>query len=213
MKKINILIIILFSLLFINTMAQTGFQGKYYFQKQEMVAGINFTGDGRFEFFFSYGASDRSATGTYSVEGNTIKLKSDKTAGEDFTIDKQHKEGKGFVIFCHAMNKNILPYMQCIVFNGEHKEYYSANNEGIIAIDIEHCDKIYMKNEIFPDIPTLIKDEKNDNNRFEVTLQPSVQQLSFKGIDFKIEDDNSLSCLPNYFMPVSDIKFHKQMEE
>lgn len=194
-------------------MAQTGFQGKYYFSKQEMVAGINFTGDGRFEFFFSYGASDRSATGTYSVEGNTIKLKSDKAAGEDFIINKQHKEERGYVIQCHAPDKNLLPYMQCIVFIGEQKEYYSAKNDGTIAIDIPHCDKIYLRNEIFPDIPTLIKDEKNDNNRFDVTMQPSVQQISFKGIDFKIEDDNTISCLTNYFMPVSDIRFQKEEAE
>ena len=48
-------------LLFMNVklMSQSTVQGEYYFRKQEMVAGFNFSADGKFQFFYSYGAVDR----------------------------------------------------------------------------------------------------------------------------------------------------------
>ncbi len=191
-------------------MAQHPIQGEYYFRRQEMVAGFNFSADGTFEFFYSYGASDRNATGSFSVKGDTIQLKSDKEAGHDFTIDKQSNKGSGYKIMCHAPNPQLLLYMQCIAFVGDKNLSFDANNDGIIIIDLPHCDKIYAKHTIFNDIPTLIKDEKNKNNIFEITIQSSVQQLSFKGIDFLILDDHTITCLPNYFMPIEDIRFIKE---
>ena len=62
----------------------------------DMAAGFQFTPDGRFEFFYIYGASDRHATGTYAMDGDTVKLKSDKQPGKDFKIESQDKKGKGF---------------------------------------------------------------------------------------------------------------------
>jgi hypothetical protein len=55
-------------------MAQKTVPGEYYFSRQEMVAGFKFSPDGRFEFFYSYGAVDRNASGTFSVEGDILKL-------------------------------------------------------------------------------------------------------------------------------------------
>ena len=190
-------------------MAQSTFQGEFYFRRQEMVAGFKFSADGRFDFFYSYGASDRNATGTFTIEGDTLKLKSDKEVGNDFTVDTQSKVDSGYVIKCHAPNQHLLPYMQCIAFVGDKPEVFEANNEGVIHIDLPHCDKIYVSHSIFVDVPTLIKDEKNENNRFSCTIKPIIQQVSFKGIDFKIVDDKTITCFTNYFMPVADIEFIK----
>ena len=43
----------IFLLIFINSkiMAQPTIQGEYIFSRQEMVAGFNFSADGKFEFF------------------------------------------------------------------------------------------------------------------------------------------------------------------
>lgn len=97
-------ILIPFFIFQIKLMAQTGIQGEYAFRRQEMVAAFNFTSDGRFEFFYSYGAADRSATGSFTVDGDTLKLKSDKEAGKDFAIKKQTRSGSGFTITSHAPN-------------------------------------------------------------------------------------------------------------
>ena len=91
------------------TMAQNGktLIGEYLFNKMEMAAGFNFTKDGKFQFFYTYGASDRNATGTYTIEGDTLKLHSDKEPGNDFTIDKQTKKDSHIEIHVNGPNKNL----------------------------------------------------------------------------------------------------------
>lgn len=175
-----------------------------------MAAGFSFSADGKFNFYYSYGAVDRNATGTFLVEGDTIKIKSDKEPGKDFTIINQSRQPKGYTLIFDDPNKYLLKNILCILFiNGLQKKIYSDSN-GEVNIDIPHCDSIYVQHPLFPDIVTLIKDEKNDNNFFHLKLNPSLTQISFKGINLKIEDDKTISCLPNYFMEIDNIKFIKE---
>lgn len=57
-----------------------------------MAAAFYFSADGKFQFEYFYGAVDRMAQGTYTVIGDTLKLKSDKEAGKDFTVEKQSQK-------------------------------------------------------------------------------------------------------------------------
>lgn len=175
---------------------------------QDMAAAFSFTKDGRFEFFYAYGAADRSATGSYTLEGDIIKLKSDKVPGNDFSIDKQNAKGNGYSVKVSAPNPQLLTNITCFYFVGETQEITESDSQGFIHLDVKSCDKIYLRHEFFPDIPTLIKDVDNDNHSFEVTLLPSIVQVSFQGIDLTLEED-TLTCLPNYFMPFNGIRFVK----
>ena len=204
--------ILLVFLLFINLkmIAQSSVQGEYYFRRQEMVAGFNFSADGKFQFFYSYGAVDRNATGSFSVEGNTLKLKSDKEAGKDFTITNQSKKGNGYNLTFTHPNKYLLKGIRCVFFlNGKQQEVWSDSN-GEARLDIPHCDTIYVQHSLYPDILTLIKDEKNQHNFFTLSLNPSLEQVSFKGIDFNLESTDRITCIPNYFMEIAGIEFVKQ---
>lgn len=191
-------------------MAQAKVQGEYIFSRQEMVAGFNFLPDGKFEFFFSYGAVDRTATGTFTEEANVLKLKSDKAGGRDFNVTSQSKSGNGYTITFQDANKYLLANIRCMFFIGDKKYDEYTNQDGEVKVDFPHCDKIYVQHDLFPDIVTILKDENNSNNNFTLTLNPSLSQVSFKFIDFKIEDDKTISCIPNYFMMLQDIQFKKQ---
>jgi len=153
---------------------------------------------------------DRNATGTFSIEGNTVKLKSDKEAGKDFTINSQSKQANGYTLLFTHPNKYLTKNILCVfIADGKEQEVYSDSN-GEVRVDLKHCDTIYVQHSLYPDIVTIIKDKTNDNNRFTLSLNPSLEQVSFKGIDLTIESDKVLSCLSNYFMPMPDIKFVKQ---
>ena len=77
-------------------MAQKTLSGVYRLQNaREMAAAFEFTDDGKFQFYFVYGAADRFANGTYSIEGNTLKLISNKRPGTDFTVLRETKTGQG----------------------------------------------------------------------------------------------------------------------
>ena len=162
-------------------MAQTTVQGEYYFRRQEMVAGFNFSTDGKFQFFYSYGTVDRSATGSFLVAGNVLKLKSDKEAGKDFTILQQSKERNGYTIHFKAPSPYLLKNIVFLFFvDGKQKAAYS-DDSGKVQMDIPSCDSIYAQHLLYPDIVTLIKDQQNANNRFTLSLNPSLEQVSFKG--------------------------------
>ncbi|MEP7197517.1 MAG: hypothetical protein ABI851_13430 [Saprospiraceae bacterium] len=184
------------------------FAGEYSFHKMELAAGFNFKSDGSFEFYYTYGASDRHATGTYSIVGDSLKLKSDKKAGEDFVINKQSKKAGMLEIHISAPNKILASSVECHCFSKDKRKDFEADQNGIIKADLKACDKIYLSHKYFPDIPSLIKDVDNDNNYFEVTLKQTLQEVSFQGIEFIIKE-NSISCMPNYFMPFDHIEFVK----
>ena len=176
----------------------------------DMASGFNFTPDGKFEYFYIYGVADRNATGTYTVEGTTVKLKSDKPAGKDFPILSQSKKGKGFTIQVKFdQNKHLLYRIDAIYIIDGKEHYATSNQEGLIHIEENKVDQIYLQHAIFPDVASPIKDKDNDNNYFEVTLSPSLGQVSFLGIDLQIDGD-TLTCLPNYFLPFDNIRFVKE---
>jgi len=207
MKKF---IIVLLTFIQVQVMAQPKIQGEYYFSRHEMIAGFNFSEDGKFQFYYSYGAVDRNATGTFSVEGDVLILKSDKVAGHDFTIKQQLKQGNGYTLVFEHPNKYLLNDIRCIFFiDGIQQEAYSDSN-GEVHVDLNRCDSIYAQHLLFPDILTLVKKMRNDNNWFNLSLNPSLEQVSFKGIDFKIVDSKTITCLPNYLINISDIEFTKQ---
>jgi len=207
MKRVIILL-----LLFINfkVRSQHKVEGEYLFSRHEMIAGFNFSVDGKFQFFYSYGAVDRTATGNFSIRGDTLKLKSNKEPGKDFTITAQNRQATGYTVTFDDPNNYLLKGIRCIfIVNGKAQEVFS-DEQGVAQLNIPHCDTMYVQHPLFPDIVTLIKDKKNDNNRFKLVLNPSLQQVSFKGIDFIIVSDRIITCLPNYLLDITDIEFVKE---
>ena len=189
-------------------MSQKNLQGEYSFRKMELVSAFNFTPDGKFHFYYSYGASDRSANGTYTIEGNVLKLKSNKEAGKDFNIEKQDKRVGNTRIKVVAENKMLTSGVLCVCQVGDTPHEFQSNQDGVIDTELKSCDNIFVQHSYFPDIYTQIKDKQNANNYFEISPQQSLVEVSFKGIDFVIQD-NVLTCLPNYFLPFENIKFTK----
>lgn len=191
-------------------MAAQTLEGEYRLTGvQDAASAFRFTPDGQFDFFFIYGAVDRIAKGTYTVQGDTIKLTSDKEPGKDFPISKASQHGKNYTIKVSDPNPYLCTNILAIYYTGEKKEAVYSDEKGIINIDIPSVDTIYLLHELFPDIPSLIKDVDNPNNYFEVTLSPTLSNVSFKGIDFMI-DGSTISCLPNYVLPFGNIKYVKE---
>jgi len=188
-------------------MAQKIVQGVYQFHQQELVASFKFSPDNKFDFFYSYGAVDRTATGTFSITGDTLHIKSDKEPGKDFTIKSESRSGAGYHIQFEGADKYLLSNIRCSFFTGKERRDEYTDENGIIEINLPHCDSIYAFHELFPDMASVIKDEKNDNNHFVVTLNPSLGQVSFEGIAYKVDGNKLIAVMPNYIFPMEDVIF------
>ena len=185
-------------------------KGEYRLQGiQDAASAFNFTKDGRFEFFFIYGAVDRSATGTYAIEGNTLTLKSDKQPGKDFPIKLEKKQGKGYTIIIKHNNPYLIQNIACIYYLDGKENVAFSNSQGEIHIDEKHIDTLSLVHELFPDVPSTIKNESNSNNYFEVELSPSLGEVTFQGITFTVQQD-SITCEPNEVLPFQKVVFAKQ---
>ncbi|MBK8954948.1 MAG: hypothetical protein IPM34_05245 [Saprospiraceae bacterium] len=199
-------------LTFINIKSQTMLSGTYALRGvHDMAAAFRFQEDGSFEFRYAYGASDRYAQGTYEISGDTIHLKSNKKAGEDFTVTSQTNDCSHYEIKVNHPDHFFRSYVEAIGFIGQTPIEAKADSEGIIRFEETKLDKVYVHHAIYPDVPTLIKDEQNGNHRFVVELKPSLEAVSFKGIDFFIKEDY-ITCHPNYFLPINDIRYYKEGE-
>jgi hypothetical protein len=175
----------------------------------EMAAAFEFKADGSFRFMYSYGAVDRTSVGTYTQQNNTIILKANKVPGKDFIVNKQSMLGKQFSIKVVHPNAYLTEHISCVAFSGEKRNVYYTNKQGLAVFDTVGITKVYLQHPLYPDVLTLIKDADNKNNHFELSLSPLLEQVSFKGIDLTI-NGNTLTCLPNYFMPFENIKFVRE---
>jgi len=149
----------------------------------DMAAAFEFNQEGSFRFYYAYGAVDRNAEGTYTVEGTKIALKSTKEAGKDFTIKSQTQKSKNYRIQVIAPNPYLLQHVRAACFIGKEQTDYFSDKSGLIEINNPAIDSIFLQHTLYPDIFTKIKDADNKNTIFEVELNPSLVQVSFKGID------------------------------
>ncbi|HMR45199.1 MAG TPA: hypothetical protein PKC85_00260 [Bacteroidia bacterium] len=204
-------IIVFLFLLYSSVMnAQSSLNGIYRLHNiQDMAAAFQFLPDNTFEFFYSYGAVDRKAKGTYTFDGDTIKLNSDKIGGADFEITEQRISGKTYKVVVRDENQYLTQKVKAIVTFGNLTKEFEANEDGVINIDTKNCEKIFLVHELYPDVASKIKDELNANTYFEVRLKPSLEDVSFKGINL-IKNGENFKCLPNYFLPFSNILFVKE---
>ncbi|MBK8389048.1 MAG: hypothetical protein IPL23_07055 [Saprospiraceae bacterium] len=56
-----------------------------------------------------------------------------------------------------------------------------SDNDGMIDLEGQKCEKVYLKHVYFPNVPSLIKDAGNTNTYFEVTPLESWQPLVLLG--------------------------------
>lgn len=208
MKNLALLIIFWF----INSFSVCGqsFVGRWNLSGvPEMAAGFEFRPDSTFQFFFSYGAADRVAKGTWKAKGDTLFLKSSKEAGKDFKVEKQSATGSGYRIRVVDKNPILVERVRCFAFSGGKPQIFESDRKGEIQIPSEKYDSLYLQHPFFPDIASKIKGKGNPNRNFEVSLLPSLNEVSFKGILFWLGVDGHLHCYRNYFMPMENIRFEK----
>ncbi|MEO8446136.1 MAG: hypothetical protein ABI528_01505 [bacterium] len=211
------LIIILAALLLLNQnnmKAQdlTDVSGEYHLRGiPEMASGFKLNPDKTFEFFYIYGAADRDAHGTYETDGNKIILKGSKIAGNDFEILLKKISGSGITVSITDENKILMKNVVCIFVNGNDTLDAITNSEGIANIDMPGCKEIRLIHPYFPDEPTIIDLSGSDDNYFELSLKPSLQEVVFDNFILNIDDKDSKAfyCNHLYLFGQDDARFVK----
>jgi hypothetical protein len=166
----------------------------------ETAAGFRFAPDSTFEFFISYGAVDRIATGTYSQKDGTVILKGNKIPGKDFTITKSRKQGKGITLQVNNPNSILKERVICYFHKNGQSEIRYTDKNGICNYP-EMPDSIKLIHPFFADEPTLLLPStfSSGHNYLELEIAPSAEQLCFLEVPIQIIDQKFSCKIPWIF--------------
>jgi hypothetical protein len=154
----------------------------------EMVARFKFNADSTFQFMYMYGASDRSARGTYTLEGDKIILHGSKEAGKDFELVEEKRSGSGITVSIADENDMLLSNVLCYFISKKDTIVVETNSEGLASANMPDCEAIQLMHGYFPDKPTTYKITGNENNFFQFALKPSLTEVVFNNTEFNIKD-------------------------
>jgi hypothetical protein len=176
----------------------------------EMVAAFKFSADSSFEFYFSYGAVDRSARGHYNVRDGKVHLQSAKEGGKDFTITNRRRSGDGSTVKISDPNSALRKEIVCNFKKGNEMDLQYTDGEGLAHSRLDGCDSILLVHPLYPDIPTVILPGKE--NHFEGVLNPSLADCSFRGFILTLDKDTLTGSLP-YLFEREEVVFIRQKEK
>ncbi|MEO6718875.1 MAG: hypothetical protein ABIN67_00875, partial [Ferruginibacter sp.] len=88
----------------------------------------------------------------------------------------------------------------CIFIKGKEQDEIYSDNEGFAHSKLSDCDTINVMHTLYPDVTTTIKSSAaNRNNYFELILNPSLAEVSFKDFFLTIKDNTLTGSLPYLF--------------
>lgn len=156
--------------------------GEYYLKGvMEVASGFKLNGDSTFEFFFSYGALDRSGSGKWSMKGNEIEFSSDKKPAADFSLVRSEniQDLPGTAVKIITGQSYLASYMHARFVAGGQSELVNANSHGIIQSKFKHPDTLYLAFEFCPDkiFAWPVKDQPH--NYFEFKMEPGIADVIF----------------------------------
>jgi hypothetical protein len=173
--------------------------GEYYLiGLQEVGSGFRFNADYTFEFFFSYGAIDRMATGTWEQKGNTLILNTPRKPVTDFILATSRQVGKKqLTIRVKDENSQILGYIYCRIetTDGKLLEAYS-DKEGVVTFDPVAVKSISLLHELWADRLSEFKVEQPGHNYFEFTIARWITEVEFADLTLEIKGKDLLGAHP-----------------
>jgi hypothetical protein len=182
--------LLFFSLFIISTpmdaQSSKNIAGEYYLHGvMETASGFKLNADSTFEFFFSYGALDRSGFGEWTLQNNTIILNSKPYPGKDFKLVNSDKKESSFTtVKIEESNTNLFSLVHCIAKTKDGDSLFDANSDGIISLP-GGTDTIHLVSELCSERISSFAINRNEANYFIFHFEPWIVQVFFK--DFLLE--------------------------
>jgi len=161
--------------------------GEYYLQGvMETASGFKLNPDHSFEFFFSYGALDRSGGGQWKQEKNTIVFNSAKNKPADYTLLHSKKQNAaGITVIITGANEYLRKKIHAIIRSGAKEEQASLNEKEIITAKAAMADSIILLFEWCPEKRFVFTVPDTTHNYFEFRVEPALLDVLFE--DFRLQ--------------------------
>lgn len=172
--------------------------GEYYLRGvMETAAGFLLKPDSSFEFFFSYGALDRSGKGTWALKDNTLVLNSPKPETQSFELSSSRQENDEYITIKIAdQNAFFLSYVYAIIKSGDQQLEGQTNNQGILRFPKQAADSITILFEFAPEKTAVFTIKNKTDNYFEFRFSPTVMDVYFENQVFSLGDKEFRGGIP-----------------
>ena len=158
--------------------------------EMETAGGIKLNADSSFEFYFSYGALDRYASGIWFQSGDSIFLNSKPWPGKDFRlVNTSVRPGKRMVLELAEKNTMVLPFVYFTWFKNGKKTTLKTDSHGMASADIYAPDSIGVQFEFTPERISVFKPAKTANNYYSFAFEKWVTELFFTRTSFLVNHD------------------------
>ncbi|MBG9377828.1 hypothetical protein I5907_16430 [Panacibacter sp. DH6] len=157
----------------------------------EVASGFKLNTDSSFEFYFSYGALDRSGSGKWRINGDKIIFNSAAWPGRDFRlIQSEFEPGAPVTIIIKSQNNMLLPYVYGYADEIKNNEYpVNANSHGEIRLKTTNADSLHLLFEFVPERVSSFKTDTHEHNIFTFTFEAWLFEFFFNNLE--------LSVMPN----------------
>lgn len=165
--------------------------GEYYLRGvMETASGFNLHNDNTFEFFYSYGALDRSGAGTWQLKDDKLVLNSPNPQGQAFVLmANKVADNNRINIKIIEQNSFFLSHVYVIVRSGKQQLEGLTDRDGMISFPKQPVDSIVLLFEFAPEKSAVFAFTNKDENYFEFRFDPSVLDVVFKNLTLKLENN------------------------
>jgi len=172
--------------------------GEYYLQGvMETASGFKFNADHSFQFFFSYGALDRSGEGRWEEKDNKVILNSRKYPGSDFALITSNKNNSDLItIKIIDSNSFFNSHVYCLLKSGGIQTEQFSNNLGLISFPKQLIDSISLAFEFCGERRSVFLPLDPSHNYFEFKFEPWIMEVFFSGFTLEIEKNGLIGPHP-----------------
>ncbi|HZH67472.1 MAG TPA: hypothetical protein VEY10_21455 [Flavisolibacter sp.] len=156
--------------------------GEYYLRGvPETASGFKLNADSTFEFFFSYGALDRSGKGRWRVQNKAVIFNSGPKPPYDFALVKSTVSDTGKIsISIKDENEQLLRYMHCKITGGGKEQEGTTDEKGGIEFTVQPIETIELFFEFCPEKKSVFTIPTKGHHTFEFSIEPWLMDVIFQ---------------------------------
>lgn len=190
-KKVFPIILILIRSMNATAQTPSTIVGEYYLRGiVEMASGIKLNQDSSFEFFFSYGALDRSGAGKWFLEDSSVILNSPLPTSQDFAlVSNKFVNNDQLTVKILEQNPSFLSGVYAVIKSNDKEFEAVSNSNGEISFPKVPVDSITLRFEFCPEKKSVFTFIKKDDNYFEFRFEPTIMDINFENVALRLTTD------------------------
>lgn len=172
--------------------------GEYWVQgEREMAAGFKLDSNGQFQFFFTYGALDRQAKGSWWQEGGQLYLNSASKGVQNFQLtDSKQGKSEQVLVYLTGPSPEMMHYFTAIGLHKGKQVSGTADKQGLIVLGLPRVDSLLLGFDWCPEKTFRYAVSSSAHNQFSFRVLPTLTDVVFDNQVFTVTQEGINGTLP-----------------